>query len=260
MKLTHTFAMPVIGLALMWSGTAVAQQSASSGNQQTTTTESNQHGQEQGAQNTHWRAADKATARSEEHPNGGQDQAQQMVRATVALTQSLDSRSQREGSKFEARLAKGVHLKDGPALPRGTVLEGTVAQDDMRQNGQAKLALRFTDAKMANGNTVPIKATIVTAYPPDGLTRAGQPVPMMSSPNLAEDANQNTWSQSTLKVNQIGVFSGVDLHSDVASQNSGVFVSPTKGNLKLMKGSHLELALTSENNTAKGDMQNENQR
>jgi hypothetical protein len=37
--------------------------------------------------------------------------------------------------------------------------------------------------------------------------------------------------------------SGVDLHSRIASKNSGVFVSPKDKNVKLASGSELALAL-----------------
>ncbi len=57
------------------------------------------------------------------------------------------------------------------------------------------------------------------------------------------DQIPNSWNDGTLAVDQIGAMNGVDLHSKIASQNSGVFVSTNKDNMKLVNGSELELAI-----------------
>jgi hypothetical protein len=44
-------------------------------------------------------------------------------------------------------------------------------------------------------------------------------------------------------VDQINVTSHVDLHSDIASDDSGVFVSAGNHNLKLPAGSEIKLAI-----------------
>jgi hypothetical protein len=174
--------------------------------------------------------------------------AQDMVPGTVALTRALDAKKDHDGSQFDAKLTKTVHLKNGKTLPKGSTLLGTVNSDDMHTAGKAKLAVRFTQAKLPNGETVPIKATIVQVFPPVGLTAEGAPIPDESGPSWDMDYHTNQWSRQQLNIDQVGALKNVDLHSRLASQNSGVFVSTKKDDVKLMKGSRLELALAEQGN------------
>jgi hypothetical protein len=118
------------------------------------------------------------------------------------------------------------------------MLIGSVATDDMQLAGTSKLALRFSQAQLKNGQVIPIKATIVgvlpseSSNPEDGVT-----------PGVGGDQAQTGWSNGTLQVDQIDALSGVDLHSKIASANSGVFVSTRKNDVKLSKGSEIELAI-----------------
>jgi hypothetical protein len=178
----------------------------------------------------------------------GRIDAHDMVRGSVALTRALDARKDHDGSNFDAKLTRTVHLKSGKTLDKGTMLVGTVENDDMQVSGKSKLAVRFTEAKLANGETVPIKATIVEVYPPVGLTQDGSPLPYESSPPYETDDNANQWNSRQLDVDQIGALKNVDLHSRLTSQNSGVFVSTRSDDVKLMKGSRLELALEEQGN------------
>jgi hypothetical protein len=186
-------------------------------------------------------------------PRGGRE-AMRMVAARAVLKQTLDADKVRSGYQFRATLAQKVQLNNGPELPSGTLLLGSVAEDDMNQAGSSKLALRFTEAVLKNGQRVPIKATIVGAYRPESMSSEGNPV----SPG---DEVPNSWNDGTLAVDQIGVLSGVDLHSRIASKNSGVFVSSTKKNVKLSMGSELALAIAAQNNAQSemGGMSGSNQ-
>jgi hypothetical protein len=168
----------------------------------------------------------------------GQQEATQMVPAQAALVDSLDAKKVQPGGQFKARLNGKVRLRNGSELPSGTMLIGSVAEDDMQLTGTSKLALRINQAQLKNGQVVPIKATIVGVLPPqnsnpeDGVT-----------PGVAGDQAQTGWNDGTLQVDQIDALSGVDLHSKIASANSGVFVSPKKDDVKLSKGSEIELAI-----------------
>jgi hypothetical protein len=161
--------------------------------------------------------------------------AAQMVPARVELLSTIDAKKSQTGAEFKARLTDKVHLGNGAELPAGTILIGTVAADDMNVQGNSKLALRFTSAQLKNGTTMPIKATIFSVETAANQSSASADEDVMSLPL--------SWKSGTPAVDQIGVAKGVDLHSKLSSQNSGVFVSTRQDNVKLGKGSDLSLAL-----------------
>ena len=157
----------------------------------------------------------------------GQDEAMRMVPASATLDRSLDARKAKQGQQIKATLEDKVQLKNGPELPRGTELIGTVATDEMHTNGASRLALRFTQANLKDGKVVPIKATIVSVYDANGSARF----------------DPNIWTPKTLQVDQEHALSGVDLHSKIADGNSGVFVSASKDDVKLPIGYGIALAI-----------------
>jgi hypothetical protein len=179
-----------------------------------------------------------AAQTSQNNQPSGLSEAQHMVRARASLTHALDSNSIHSGEQFRATLSDNVHLNSGVELHKGDALLGTVAADDMNTTGKSHLAVRFTQAVLKNGQTIPIKATIVALYVPADLS---------SYSYGEEDQVPNSWNDGTLSVDQVGVEKGVDLHSRISSQNSGVFVSQ-KNNVKLPAGSELALAIAAGNN------------
>jgi len=174
----------------------------------------------------------------------GQDEAQTMVPALVELAGSVDARRTQPGQAIQATLHGKVRLKNGTELPSGTVLTGVVAQDDMQLNGTAKLALTFTDAKLKNGTIVPIKATIMGIYPASSDAYGSE---ANSEPSAAA-----IWNSTTLRMDQIDAVSGVDLHSDIASADSGVLVSKKKDDVKLGGGIQMVLAIGAEKSGQQG--------
>ena len=168
----------------------------------------------------------------------GSNEAMRMVPARTVLVKSLDADKVSDGFQFRATLARSVQLTNGPKLPAGTVLLGVVAHDDMNEEGTSKLALRFTQAVLKHGQMVPIKATIVGVYPGEDINSSGNPV-------TPGDAVPNSWNDGTLAVDQIGVMSDIDLHSKIASSNSGVFVS-SKKDIKLAQGSEIAIAIAAQ--------------
>ena len=147
--------------------------------------------------------------------NAGSNQAMQMVPAQADLTNTLDSRNARVGQKFEATLNSKVELKNGPVLPKGTALVGEVIENQTSHNNQPSvLTLRFTQADLKNGKTIPIKATIVGLYSAQSQFRI---YGMTQSPNY--------WTPQTLQVDQVNALHHVDLHSKIAANNSGVLRS-----------------------------------
>jgi hypothetical protein len=161
--------------------------------------------------------------------------AMHMVPARAALNGALVASKVKAGDEFRATLAEKVQLQNGPKLPAGTILIGQISTDDTNQSGTSKLALRFTSAKLKDGQTVPIKATIV------GILDTG----LANQDTYRLNPNGQTpasWNDGTLTVDQLNAMNGVDLHSKISSSNSGVFVS-AKDNIKLVNGGELELAI-----------------
>ncbi|MGD0890794.1 MAG: hypothetical protein ABR923_04610 [Terracidiphilus sp.] len=170
-------------------------------------------------------------------PASAQQEVNVMVSAQARLLRALDARKIQQGHQFQAVLNDTVHLKNGPELPRGTTLVGTVATDQMQDHGTSKLALRFTDAELKSGKVIPIDATIMGVFAPSNSDSQSGPYP---------------WDGHTLQVDQIDAASGADLHSTIASGDSGVFVSSSKDDVKLSAGSQITLAIAAQQNNEQG--------
>ena len=158
----------------------------------------------------------------------------------AVLTHSLDADKDHQGHAVEAKLSQKVTLTNGTELPRNTMLLGKVTADDMQQQGTSKLALRFDQARLKDGTTVPVRATIVGYYAPGTAeTELGSDSGMDQVPN--------DWTAKTLQMDQMNVAPGVDLHSKISSKNSGVFVATKKDDVKLKAGSELQFAIAPAN-------------
>jgi uncharacterized lipoprotein YbaY len=161
--------------------------------------------------------------------SAGANEAAQMVPAIAKLPHTLDADKDHLDSTIEAELDHKVTLSDGTVLPAHTVLNGRITRDDMQATGKSEFALRFNQAQLKDGKTVPIKATIFDIRRPDSDTD--------------DQAASNDWTSQTLSVEQLDVVSGVDLHSEIASNDSAVFVSTKKHDVKVPIGSELKLAI-----------------
>lgn len=178
-----------------------------------------------------------ASPKSAQTDTAAASQATQMVPASAKLLDQLDANKLQPGATFKATLNQKVRLTNGPELPSGTILLGTVTTDDSNIQAHSKLAIQFTSAQLKNGQVVPIKATVVAFYTP-----ADETATVYNGYNY--QAPLNDWNGRTLGVDQIGVASGVDFHSKVTSQNSGVFVATGKADIKIPRGSDFNLAIT----------------
>jgi len=153
------------------------------------------------------------------------------VFAQAQFTSTLDAKALKPGANFTVKLDSRVHLADGTTLPAGTVLHGTVVDDDLNVAGDKKLALRFTSADLKGGKSVAIRATML------GLREEAE----INTPDPNEVPTGNT-----VGVDRVGAASGVDLHSRFASDNSGVLVATGKSDVKLKVGSAVDLAIAAE--------------
>ena len=162
----------------------------------------------------------------------GHNQALKMVPAEADLTKTLDASNLRAGQKFEAKLSSKIELKNGPVLPKGTELVGKVVEDRANRNGRPSvLTLRFTQADLKNGTTVPIKATIVGLYSTQNEFE----------PSYGMTQMPNYWTPQTLQIDQVNALHHVDLHSRIAANNSGVVQS--NKNIRFAQGTEFALAI-----------------
>lgn len=160
----------------------------------------------------------------------------QLVSARVALKQDIDADRMKQGDPIRTVLSDKVHLKNGTELPAGTAIIGVIATDDMKLAGTSKLAMNFTQADLKDGTVIPIKATILGVYPPESEDAAGNPV-------RPGDQVDNHWKHYPASLDEIGALPGVDLHSRLAGNISGVLVSTKKHDMKLKRGSEIALAV-----------------
>jgi hypothetical protein len=179
--------------------------------------------------NAGWKTADQAM-------QAARQETANYVPARGALDRTLDSKDTKPGAEFKITVPNTIHLKDGQDLPRGSVLIGKVASDDMQENGQSKLALCINQAETKDGKMIPIKATITGIYGPGAGAFVDHPV-------LPGHQVSNDWSHSVLGVDQLNALSGVDLHSKIESHNSGVLVSTKKDDFKLKAGAEFAMAI-----------------
>jgi hypothetical protein len=163
-------------------------------------------------------------------------EADQMVPTRAAIDRTLDAKDSKPGTEFTAKLPREVHLKDGSELPAGTVLVGKVSVDDLNESGQSKLALCIDQAKLKDGRTIPLKATIVGVYGPGAGRWTPYDTPL-------GDQVPNDWNKNIEQVDQLGAYKGADLHSTITSKNSGVLVATKEEDIKLKKGTELALAI-----------------
>jgi hypothetical protein len=182
-----------------------------------------------------------AYSQNSSSPTAGSHEAALMKPGNATLVHSLDSRKAQAGETVDAKLEQKVTLTNGTKLPSGTMLMGKVTADDMQEQGMSKLALRFDQARLKDGTTLPVRASIVGFYPADTADAEVSPTQDGHVPN--------DWSARTLQLDQENVVPGVDLHSKIASHNSGVFVSTKKDDVKLHAGSEIQFALAPANNS-----------
>jgi hypothetical protein len=97
----------------------------------------------------------------------------------------------------------------------------------MNAKGSSELTLRFTQARLKDGKTVPVQAVITGAYSQDSLN--------------ARYGNSG-WAPGQVSVEQNGTLGNLKLVSRVGAGDSGTFETK-KDNVKLDRGSALSLAI-----------------
>lgn len=168
------------------------------------------------------------------------NQSLQLVGVNARLERAISSDNVKQGDAVAAKLDSTVTTSDGTKLERGTELIGTVANAAPSSNrGPASLTLSFTTAKLKDGKQIPIKATLLAAYPES----AGEGVNYGDS--VIAPPPQHVDSQATVD-QEPGLLKSVELKSSVQNDNSGTF-SKTDGNFRLAAGTYLQVGVASGN-------------
>lgn len=162
--------------------------------------------------------------------------AQTLVGVNATLDHNLESKTATAGQVVTAKLNDSVTTADCLRLPKGSELIGKVAEVKTSQNdGPSSVSLIFSTAKLKDGKEVPVKATVVAAYPSsdgDAEAYADQTIPpppgrINGDTSVEQDA---------------GGLSKVALNSAVKSSDSGTF-SRANGDFRLTAGTHLQLGI-----------------
>lgn len=179
-------------------------------------------------------------AASTSQQSGQSAQSWHMVGANVRLEHSLSVTSAHQGQRIEARLSDTVKTANGMKIPRGTEIWGRVQSVHASTNGgPSSLSLVFTTAQMKNGHRIPVKVTVLGAYPSDEAQLAvtgSQTIPPAPS-HINDQARIDQ---------EAGLLSHISMHSAVQSSNSGTF-RDSRGNLKLRTGTYLQVGIAPAN-------------
>lgn len=159
-----------------------------------------------------------------------------LVGATVRLDHALSTKSARQGQMVEAKLNSSVKTPEGVDLPKGTELMGRVDRVQASQNGgPSMLSLVFTKAQMKDGHTVPVKVTVIGAYPSDEAALAVNGDQTMGS------APRHVNPQ--IRVDQeAGLLSHISMHSAVRNHDSARF-EKKDGDFTLKAGTYFQVAI-----------------
>lgn len=164
----------------------------------------------------------------------GAASAQSLVGVNTTLDHTLDSKSAAIGQVVTAKLNDAVKTADGITLPRGTELIGKVSEVKAGQQGGVSVSVVFSSAKLKDGKEIPVKATVLAAYPEsvlDGTSVTADTIgPAPTQVNADSEFNQLAGSLRNIAMN-----------SAVKSSDSGTFLSG--GNFKLVAGTVLQVGI-----------------
>lgn len=168
--------------------------------------------------------------------NGTQSDTSWLAGATARLDHTLDAKTAKTGQVVAAKLEGAVKTADGTELPRGTELRGTVAAVQAPGSGQAaSVSLLFDRAQLKDGKTVPVKVTIIGAYPSDENQQAIYGNSGMAAAPKRVPA-QDRFDQEP------GTLSHVAMTSRVSGHNSATFTN-RNGDVTLRQGTFLQVGI-----------------
>ncbi|HTW48461.1 MAG TPA: hypothetical protein VMD92_10950 [Acidobacteriaceae bacterium] len=168
----------------------------------------------------------------------GAASAQTLAGVNTHLVKPLDSATAAQGQTVAVKLDGSVKTPDGVKLPRGTELVGKIAAVKPSQNGgPASLSVVFTTAQLKGGKQIPVKATLLAAYPDDQGVEAQY-----------SDSTMDTVTDQVSADHQVdqepGALPGVTLKAAVKDADSGTFTK-ADGNFKLGAGTFFQVGVGS---------------
>lgn len=164
----------------------------------------------------------------------------QLVGVNTRLDETINSDSVKPGQAIEAKLDGTVTTSDGVKLDKGTELMGTVADAAASaHHGPASMTLLFTRAQTKDGKQIPVKVTVLAAYP------ASQADAETYGESIVSPAPQHVDAQQSV-VQEPGLLQNVELKSSVEGENSGTF-SDNGGNFRLNRGTYLQVGIAAGN-------------
>jgi len=150
-----------------------------------------------------------------------------MVAAQTVIDKTIEGKSLQPGQEFQVTLVQKIKLNDGQELPKGSTLAGTVVSNGKDSSGNTKLGVRFTEARIKGGKTIPIQAVVTGLY---------------SSGSLNAQYGTNSWTPGQVTVEQSNAANSLALSSRVGTGDSGVFETK-KDSVKIDRGNALFLAI-----------------
>jgi len=196
----------------------------------------------------------------------------QLVPARATLQSNLDAKKARQGEPVKAKLEADVQIPDEPTLPKNTVLEGHVDQVQASEHhSNSSLIVTFDQAKLKDGQVLPIKATVMAVSEPimmadQGGSAAPAPMPSGGGAPMAGGGSQGggapqagggsqpapqpqpqpmdvPQAQSPQPQSQTHGVPGVSLQSDIHQSTSATFTSQGR-NVHVPDGTLMALAIT----------------
>lgn len=188
--------------------------------------------------------AGSALAQSNQSPQMGGQQ-WQLKGVNARLDRTLDAGSAQVGQSVEVRLDRAVKTADGTRLPGGTEIWGRVESVQASQNnGPSTMTLRFTAAQLKNGQKVPVKVTVIGAFPASARSSDINSMGGSLPPAPRHINPQDRYTQEP------GLLHHIEMKSAVQGHNSATFTD-LSGNLKLSRGTYLQLAIAPRNDVTR---------
>lgn len=159
-----------------------------------------------------------------------------IVGVNARLDHTISTGKATNGQLVAVKLDRSVKTVDGIDLPKGTQLEGTITHVQASANGgPASVSLVFNKAQLKDGRQIPVKVTLLGAYPP------GQ----MQASNYGDEemgpAPRHINPQERI-LQEPGMLSHVSMISSVEGHNSATF-RKKDGNFTLHAGTYFQLGI-----------------